>query len=44
MARGHSTRDDAAMKILQSGYGWPTFVYDYTTCTRQCDACYKVGK
>ena len=44
MTGGHFAGDVTARKILQSSYWWPTLFADYTTYTRQCDVCQRIGK
>ena len=32
------------MKVLQSGYYWPSLFKDYHTICRECDKCQRLGK
>ena len=40
----HFASQKTAMKVLQSGFYWPSFFKDAHTICRECDKCQKLGK
>ena len=41
---GHYAPQKTAMKVLQSGYYWPSLFKDYHTICRECNKCQRLGK
>ncbi|RVW58146.1 Retrovirus-related Pol polyprotein from transposon opus [Vitis vinifera] len=41
---GHFTSQKTAMKVLQSGFNWPSLFKDAHTMCRSCDRCQRLGK
>ncbi|RVW63895.1 Retrovirus-related Pol polyprotein from transposon 17.6 [Vitis vinifera] len=41
---GHFASQKTAMKVLQSGFSWPSLFKDAHTMCRSCDRCQRLGK
>ena len=41
---GHFASQKTAMKVLQSGFYWPSLFKDAHTICRECDKCQRLGK
>ena len=41
---GHFASQKTAMKVLQSGFYWPSFFKDAHSMCRECDKCQRLGK
>ena len=41
---GHFSSQKATMKVLQSGFCWPSLFKDVLTMCRSCDKCQRLGK
>ena len=41
---GHFASQKTAMKVLQSGFYWPSLFKDVHTICRECDKCQRLGK